>query len=168
MTTAGDLRSERGRLLGLLAQRAERASRWVHPWRRVPWAVIKDSVEAHLRECADMLWARPARGACSSDDLRIAMETELGRAKAQGSAKAARSRLRDLFIITRALRGLGEGLRFDELLAATNLREARLGTVLHWAQRCNVLRDEGERGWFFPGSDEHRARLRHQGKAVRA
>lgn len=156
-----DLLDERQRLLGLLVKRAEKKATVVFIERRpvwygsVKWPVISASLDAYRKACADQLRAVPAQGALSLDQADIALEANLGMGYVRPSRRGAKRRLRELLIVSAALRGLGEGLRFGELLAATNLKESRLDYILCWAAKQRVLVDAGEYGWFFRNSAEY-------------
>lgn len=150
-----DPSAERERLLSLLVKRAEQKASIVVvgtrvvSWAAPPWHRIAESVAAYPTSRSTMLRARTVAPELPVVMLDVALAAELGQGVRRPTKRGARRRLRDLLVIANALRGLGEGLRFGELLAATLLPEARLAHVLRWAQRHHVLFDAGERGWFF-------------------
>ncbi len=155
-----ELQDARADLLSTLARRAEQkaivttvAHRMVR-YGHVPWSVIEASLATYRESKAVMLSARPAEGAISLDILDIALACRLGIGTVQPRKQGAKRRLRELLLIASALRRLGEGLRFGELLAATGLSEWRLAQILRWAERQGVLAGTGELGWFFRDSAE--------------
>lgn len=156
-----DLLHERTRLLGLLVKRAERRSTMVsiagRPvwYGRVSWPVIASSFAAYQQSHAAQLRGQAAKTSLPLETLDVALQCNLGMGHHRPNSRGAKRRLREVLIVATALRGMGEGLRFGELLAATNLPEQRLAFVLHWAKRQHVLVDANEFGWFLLGSDAY-------------
>lgn len=149
----------RSRLLATLTRVAERKTVATYvAGRRVcagqqSWARIAEAHERYAATNATMLSARPATGACSLAQLDAALVTDFGRGSGKPQGRGAKGRLRDLLVIVGVLDGMGEGLRFGELIAATGLDDSRLWFVLRWAERQGVLVSCGEYGWFIAGSN---------------
>jgi hypothetical protein len=153
------LNEKRGQLLSVMTRVAEKKTIVTtvegRPVRfgKVSWQVIAESCAAYVENNVVMLSAKPAKGAASVEHLDVALASDFGRGTNKPQARGAKGRLRDLLILADAMRGLGEGLRFGELLAATSLADSRLWFVLQWAERQGVLVSCGEYGWFIAGSN---------------
>ncbi len=154
------LNEKRGQFLNVLTRVAEEKTAWTavagRPDRygKVTWERIAKSHADYCETNRTMLQAQPAKGAATLEHLDVALASNFGQGIDKPKQHGARGRLRDLLIIADAMRGLGEGLRFGELLAATNLPEQRLWFVLRWAERKLVFESAGDLGWFFYDSEK--------------
>lgn len=143
----------RASLLGLLVARAERESSRVYPFRRVGWPMIEAcAFVSRVRATPE---AQQATSAAPAWMIEAASRHALGVGDVRPSRRGALARLRVLFEVERAFRRIGQGLRFEEIAAATGVDERALWNALQWARRQGSLSDEGECGWFVPGSKEH-------------
>jgi hypothetical protein len=157
------LDEKRGQLLHVLTRIAEKKTivttveGRVVKFGKVSWQVIAESRASYVERNHVMLSAKPAKGAATLEHLDVALASDFGRGTVKPQTRGAKVRLRDLLIVADAMRGLGDGLRFGEILAVTNLPESRLAYVLRWAERQSVFESAGDMGWFFAGQGWRRS-----------
>lgn len=140
--------NERAMLVSLLARRAEKLSGKSRVRRAVAWPVIEAAAFARRAQAARFPTPRTVAGTVPMWMLRAASWSALGLGVYPMVRRGARQRLTGCIAIEKAFQEMGEGLRFGELLALTQLPERKLWTLLQWCSRQGMLTDCGERGWM--------------------
>jgi hypothetical protein len=160
-TETGAAVGEIGRLVGLLARRAEQLTKQtVFP---AKWPQIEARVEKEIRnreETRGLRRKEAVQGAVPLWMIAAASRANLGLGE-EGTKRGAPRRLADHLAIESAFAKLGQGIRGEEIAAASGLDEERVFRALKWAKKQYALFDDGDRGWFF-------YEQRHAEEALRA
>lgn len=148
-TETGAAVGEIERLVGLLARRAEQLTqRTFYP---AKWSQIEQQAEkaTRHREATRGLRRKVAvQGAVPLWMIAAASCANLGLGE-EGTKRGAQRRLADHLAIESAFAKLGQGIRGEEIAAASGLDEERVFRALKWARKQCALFDGGDSGWFF-------------------